>query len=299
MTEFTSNSSRVTRVGDRKIQKGEAAKPLKSKAQKARSPSPAALRSMLGANLRQLSRQAKSISALCRELGINRTQYNRYLGGESFPRPDVLHRICSHFGVDARILLEPVDSILFKTHVPELNPAFSDLLRRAASPLSEDLLPSGFYRFTRRCFVLDDVYVQGIITISRQNDLTVIKGFDPKEAVLAQGLEVTQQRREFGGTVIAQDDGFAILVSRRGSATTHFNYLAPIPAPEGHFWLGYTARAARDQETARRVERQTYEFLGPRIKDALPAARLAGLCNPDDLMPCIRSLLRIGEPFQS
>ena len=56
-----------------------------------RSPSPAELRNMLGDNLRQLSQQAASISALCRELGINRTQYNRYLAGESFPRPDVLH----------------------------------------------------------------------------------------------------------------------------------------------------------------------------------------------------------------
>ena len=73
-----------------------------------RRPSPAELRSMLGANLRQLSNQAASISALCRELGINRTQYNRYLAGESFPRPDVLHRICSYFEVDARILLAQV-----------------------------------------------------------------------------------------------------------------------------------------------------------------------------------------------
>ena len=68
------------------------------------SPSPAELRSMLGANLRRLTRGAVSISALCRDLGINRTQFNRYLAGESFPRPDVLHRICSFFDVDARIL---------------------------------------------------------------------------------------------------------------------------------------------------------------------------------------------------
>ena len=66
---------------------------------------------MFGANLRQLARDSASISALCRDLQINRTQFNRYLAGESFPRPDVLHRICSFFGVDARILLEPVSDI--------------------------------------------------------------------------------------------------------------------------------------------------------------------------------------------
>ena len=69
--------------------------------------SPADLRNMFGENLRVLAKKYPSISELSRRLGINRTQFNRYLSGESFPRPDVLDRICSFFKVDARILLEP------------------------------------------------------------------------------------------------------------------------------------------------------------------------------------------------
>ena len=76
-----------------------------------KSRSPAELRSMFGENLRRLSRRYPSISELSRQLGINRTQYNRYLSGESFPRPDVLDKICRFFEVDARILLDPVDEI--------------------------------------------------------------------------------------------------------------------------------------------------------------------------------------------
>jgi len=72
--------------------------------------SPAELRNMFGANLRILARSFPSISELSRQLGINRTQFNRYLSGESFPRPDVLARMCKFFGVDARVLLEPVES---------------------------------------------------------------------------------------------------------------------------------------------------------------------------------------------
>ncbi|MEP2204195.1 MAG: helix-turn-helix transcriptional regulator, partial [Tateyamaria sp.] len=49
--------------------------------------SPSELRSMFGANLRQLAAEYTSISDLARQLGINRTQFNRYLSGESFPRP--------------------------------------------------------------------------------------------------------------------------------------------------------------------------------------------------------------------
>ena len=64
---------------------------------------------MFGANLRSLSKDYVSVSELSRQLGINRTQFNRYLAGESFPRPDVLARICGFFKVDARMLLEPVE----------------------------------------------------------------------------------------------------------------------------------------------------------------------------------------------
>ena len=72
---------------------------------------PAELRSMLGANLRQLADRYPSVAELCRQLGVNRTQFNRYLSGESFPRPDVLDRICRFFDVDARILLKPLEEI--------------------------------------------------------------------------------------------------------------------------------------------------------------------------------------------
>ena len=55
-----------------------------------RSESLAELRAMFGRNLRLLCRPYVSVSALCRELGIIRTQFNRYLSGESFPRLDIL-----------------------------------------------------------------------------------------------------------------------------------------------------------------------------------------------------------------
>jgi transcriptional regulator with XRE-family HTH domain len=76
-----------------------------------RSESPAELRAMFGRNLRLLCQPYASVSALCRELGINRTQFNRYLSGESFPRPDILQRICAYFKVDARILLQPLHEV--------------------------------------------------------------------------------------------------------------------------------------------------------------------------------------------
>ncbi|MFW2587154.1 helix-turn-helix domain-containing protein [Sagittula sp. SSi028] len=250
---------------------------------------------MLGANLRQLSQRAVSISALCRELGINRTQYNRYLAGESFPRPDVLHRICTYFDVDARILLEPVDKVINADATTQMNAAVADYLGGSARPVAEEDFPSGFFRFTRRSFVDDAAYVQGIIYVFRADGGTFVKGFEAKEALAAQGLPTDPATREFRGTAIPQEDGIAVMVSRKGAASTTFNYLARVPTFQNNYWVGYVARPVRENVAGRRFERQIYEFLGTGLADVLPAARSAGFCTASDLMPYHRTLLKVGE----
>ena len=69
--------------------------------------SPQELRSLLSVNLRTLIGDGV-VTKICRAANINRTQFNRYLTGESFPRPDMLDRICRFFGVDANILIRPI-----------------------------------------------------------------------------------------------------------------------------------------------------------------------------------------------
>ena len=88
-------------------------------------------------NLRLLTQGQRSVSELCRELGVNRTQFNRYLSGQASPRPEVLQRICSHFGVDGRILLEPLHS-LHDTRAEQLQPfnAIFDYLYRGRELLA-------------------------------------------------------------------------------------------------------------------------------------------------------------------
>lgn len=39
----------------------------------------------LPANLKALCSYHKSIAEVCRQLGMNRSQFNRYLSGETFP----------------------------------------------------------------------------------------------------------------------------------------------------------------------------------------------------------------------
>lgn len=262
-----------------------------------RSPTPAELRSRLGANLRKLSRSATSISALCRELGINRTQFNRYLAGESFPRPDVLHRICDYFDVDARILLEPVEDITNQKTDLLNHPAVSDFVGGLAKPPEESALPSGFYRFSRRSFMQTDRFIQGLVYIFRIDGQVFLRGYEAKEAMASQGLPSTPAAREFRGVVLRQEDGVSALVSRHAATTATLNHLSRVPTFENNFWIGYAARPVREGVAGRRFERLVYEYLGRHASKVLPAARVAGYCTQEALVPYHRTLLAPETPI--
>lgn len=51
-------------------------------------------------NLKLLCSYHKSIAEVCRRLGINRTQFNRYLKGSNQPSTHRLQQICDFFGVE-------------------------------------------------------------------------------------------------------------------------------------------------------------------------------------------------------
>ncbi|WP_299674821.1 helix-turn-helix transcriptional regulator [uncultured Roseobacter sp.] len=259
--------------------------------------SPAQLRSMFGSNLRRLAADYASISALARDLGINRTQFNRYLSGESFPRPDVLARICEFFSVDARVLLEPVDQI-----GPSSGPISSKYLRDfmgpTVHPVSEEDLPSGFYQFARRSFVRNDQYVRGLVLIKRDGDNTFLRGFEPKIAMAMQGIPADARAREYRGFIMHIEDGFAATVARRNAMTASFNYLSRVTSFQNNFWVGYVARTVRESSSSTRMTRLVYEYIGNSPERVLPCARKAGFCQLDDLMPFHQRLLQPSDPFR-
>ncbi|MEL7132752.1 MAG: helix-turn-helix transcriptional regulator [Pseudomonadota bacterium] len=258
--------------------------------------SPAELRSMFGENLRILASDYPSISELARQLGINRTQFNRYLSGESFPRPDVLSRICDFFDVDARVLLEPVQNISGGSD-PLVGPFLKDFLGNGVKAVTEDMFPTGFYRFSRRSFLEDETYVTGLVRVFRENGATVVRGYETRAALSAQGMSITRRAREFRGLILRQEDGVSALISRRGSHTASFNYLSRVTSFENNFWVGYVARTIKESLGDDRIVRMVYEYLGTAFGPAKEAARKAGYCTADELAPFERRLLKVGEPF--
>lgn len=254
-----------------------------------RTPSPAELRNMLGANLRQLSQSAQSISALCRELGINRTQFNRYLAGESFPRPDVLHRICRFFKVDARILLEPVGEIEDVRPSLVQHPEIAEFIGATKAAVREDQFPSGFYRYSRRSFMQSDRFVQGVAFVYRKDNHAFMKGFEARQAMAQQGMAITKASREFRGFLLPHETGVSTMVCRRNAMNVSFVFLSPAASFDNNFWVGYTARAGQETTGHSRVTRVVYEHLRGGFREALPIARKAGLCDISELAPFHRN----------
>lgn len=259
---------------------------------------PAEIRNIFGANLRQLSAQYPSIAGLCRELGINRTQYNRYLSGESFPRPDVLHRICEFFGKDARILLEPVDTIPDGNSELLNHPAIRDFMGKNSTNVPEKDVPSGLYRFSRRSFVDDSMGVLGMLLVFREDGYTFLRGYEAKEAMEQQGLPTNGPAREFRGIFLLQEEGVANIAARRGSITCSYQFLSRYPSMDGHFLEGYSARSVRETMRSRRIERTVYEHLGDNRETIRHTAQNQGLLSFDKLPKFHQRLLRLDEPFR-
>jgi transcriptional regulator with XRE-family HTH domain len=58
-------------------------------------------------NLRLLCSYGQSVSAICRDAGINRHQMKRYLGGTASPSLHTLRRLCDFFGLEEHEILLP------------------------------------------------------------------------------------------------------------------------------------------------------------------------------------------------
>lgn len=258
---------------------------------------PAELRNMFGANLRHLAKNYPSISELSRQLGINRTQFNRYLAGESFPRPDVLARICAFFNVDARVLLDPVESIIGGDD-PLASPFLKDFLGTGAKDIPEQVFPSGYYRFARQSFLDATQFVTCLVYVKRDGPNTLIRGYETKQALASQGLPPTHSAREFRGLLLQQEEGVAAFISRQDSKTCSFTYLHRVASFDNNFWVGYVTRTVRETPTGERAVRIVYEHLGHNYPAAIKIARESGYCDADTLSPFDLRLLQPNEPFR-
>ncbi|WP_237212472.1 helix-turn-helix domain-containing protein [Ruegeria lacuscaerulensis] len=231
---------------------------------------PAELRRMFGANLRRLARQYSSISELCRQLGINRTQFNRYLGGESFPRPDVLDRICRFFEVDARILLRPLDEIERAPTHPAAS-ALTDFLGSGPTTLTENLFPAGFYYATETELDEQQPSRHRLFHARRLPQCTLVRGYEPRPGM--PGALPTE--REVQGIAACAGRQIYILMSSRASQNSRIYLVTRGTEEHSDRWRGVAICLSKTTASATTTRRILLRHLGEDPTAVLAAARTA------------------------
>ena len=136
------------------------------------------------ANLRSLCAEYGSISQICRDMGINRQQFNRYLNGSSLPSAHNLRRIARHFDLTEEQLFAPsekFESSLWRSLPPtEGSPseAFLAPFRGQQKNLSRYLGYYHSYFCTPSwegkifCALIHTVEKDGFITVSSRENAT-------------------------------------------------------------------------------------------------------------------------------
>lgn len=258
---------------------------------------PVTIRAQFGRNLRLLCAEYPSVSEVCRQLEINRAQFNRYLNGESYPRPDMLSRICAFFRTDARILTEPLETI--SKRQPDLlsHPEIENFASAENTRVPEDIMPSGFYRFSRQSFLFPERFIVGLLFIYRKDGWTFLKGSEARQSLREQGLSNDTFVRQFKGYAQKIEDGIGVVASRRNAMTYTYSFITPVASFDRNFWQGYSTRTVNEAINTSRVTRLAYEYLGKSTNAVLHTARNSGFREPEDLPPFHQRLLRIGEPF--
>lgn len=258
---------------------------------------PIELRAQFSENLKRLISSAPSVAEACRQIGINRTQFNRYLNGESYPRPDVLRQICDYFGVDARILMEPLDENMNLT--PDLlhHPALRDFFTHRDTPLNEEIFPSGFYLMTRRSHSHANTFVRVLLYAKRSRGLTLMRGYVPRDVILRHDSPHNAQGRETRGIAFPQNGGIAFLMTTRGARTLSFSHVMPFRDSELRYLSGFMVHTLPEAITTHRGTRIVLEWIEQDSTTIMGHARKQGFIELKDITPFEERLLRPDEPF--
>jgi transcriptional regulator with XRE-family HTH domain len=98
-------------------------------------------------NLRRLTEKKGAIAQVCRDLGMNRQQFNKYLSGTTLPSPQTLQKLADYFGVNQRAMFSPVEA-------PHQLPGLEQLDSRIAKALLDILSGSTHTQFREGCYMI-------------------------------------------------------------------------------------------------------------------------------------------------
>lgn len=108
---------------------------------------PALLRSAFAKNLRWLCDGQPSIASVCRDTGINRQQFNRYLAGTAIPSAQVMRVICVKFGVAEASMFLPNEELKQLVGLDRSADDITRLLGAIGARKPDKMKPGYYFRY--------------------------------------------------------------------------------------------------------------------------------------------------------
>ena len=249
---------------------------------------------VFGSNLRLLIRSRGTISAVAAELGISRVQITRFLQSESFPKPNVLQRICRFFGTDARILTEKLGPDLRFTSASTLTHPF---LRGTGLEMVQaqngSRMPAGNYLVTRRGQLRPDLYLMNVLVLREIDGGVYLRGFDPPAGQIGfDGELLSRSQREYRGVVVPQQGRELLLVGNRASLTLEALSVQVITTASAPVWRGLSFALDEIPNNAWTQTPVVLEPVGATMADLRRAVSMRGYVREADLMPHRRAHLQ-------
>lgn len=234
----------------------------------------------LASNLRNLCARYGSVAEVCRRLGINRQQFNKYLSGTSAPSLANLHRITTFFGVDEyEITLPPED--FRRTVIPDKERAvgMASLIPQLLAQLKIDSKRSlellrpycGLYGVYFCTPVWSSHIVRSLTVFGQEGQNTVTKSIERLE--IAPSVRRAKVVQKFRGAAFYIVDRIYVLEYEAGSSDlVALTILYPSHRKQRHYLTGIILTIASGGNRQPFASRVVYEYLG---EDADLKAELA------------------------
>lgn len=234
-----------------------------------------------------------SIADVCRRIGINRQQFNRYLAGSVRPSRHNMRRICDFFGVtEGEFLMEPArfSELISLRRTPNAGAEIAifgpTLKRLSQSSASLDRYCGAYFRYFYS-FSNPGLIIRSFARLSRRDGQYVWKNIER----FATGTRAAAEVNKYEGLAFYLGERINVVEYERilASSITHMN-LYPSYHSGIHHLLGVQTGGSLKRGRKPAASRVLLDYLGQHV-DAKRALRQCGLFTPERIDPRIASLV--------